>query len=51
MRVSPTGEVGIATNSADRTLDVNGTIITNVTDLGDVTGITTPTLEIVITSY
>ena len=41
LRIASDGKVGIATNSADRTLDVNGTVITNVTDLGDVTGITT----------
>ena len=39
--INTSGQVGIATDSADRTLHVNGTVISNVTDLGDVTGITT----------
>ena len=41
VRVSSDGKVGIGTNSTDRTLDINGTVITNVADLGNVSGVTT----------
>jgi len=41
MLINTVGSVGIGTNAADRTLDVHGTVITNVADLGNVSGVTT----------
>ena len=39
--LNSSGEVGIGTRTIDRTLDVHGTVITNVADLGNVSGVTT----------
>ena len=41
MLINTVGSVGIGTNAADRTVDVHGTVITNVADLGNVSGVTT----------